>query len=161
MKRNYTNLLLASVFVLSASCATLTDEQKQDKRYEREDRLVRAVEQFRAKQIVCKNSGGVIWMQFSTGLRAPRYTRHDYESASCVRHGNRWMTNVLKLAASLPRLSVTATLGWGLMGDSRLLAYAGNAQFLAHWRARRESSFRAPVWIYVNYEGADSEYSKY
>ena len=49
MKRNYTNLLPAGVFVLSASCATLTDEQKQDKRYEREDRFVRAVDQFRLK----------------------------------------------------------------------------------------------------------------
>ena len=89
MKRNYTNLLLASVFVLSASCATLTDEQKQDKRYEREDRLVQAVDQFRSKQIACENSGGVIWTQLSTGLRTPRYTRREYESATCVRHGIR------------------------------------------------------------------------
>ena len=89
MKRNYTNLLLASVFVLSASCATLTDEQKQDKRYEREDRFVRAVDQFRLKKTACKNSGGVIWMQRTTGLRTPRYTRRQYESATCVRHGIR------------------------------------------------------------------------
>ncbi len=114
MTQNYTNLLLASVFVPSASCATLTDEQKQYKRYEREDRFVRAVDQFRLKKTACKNSGGVIWMQRTTAskMSRPRYTRREYESATCVRHGNRWMTNVLKLAASLPRLSVTATLGW-------------------------------------------------
>ena len=91
MTRNYTNLLLTSVFVLPASCATLTDKQKQDKRYEREDRFVRAVDQFRLKKTACKNSGGVIWMQrtMASKMPRPRYTRHDYESATCVRHGNR------------------------------------------------------------------------
>ena len=38
MNRNYTNLLLASVLVLLASCATLNDEQK----YERADRFLQA-----------------------------------------------------------------------------------------------------------------------
>ncbi len=91
VKRNYTNLLLASVFVLSASCATLTDEQKQDKRYEREDRFVQAVDQLRLKKIACRNSGGVIWTQRTTASKNPRrrYTRHDYESATCVRGGFR------------------------------------------------------------------------
>ena len=87
MKRNYTNLLPASVFVLSASCATLTDEQQ----YEREDRFVQAVDQFRLKKTACKNSGGVIWIQRTTASKMPRprYTRREYESATCVRHGNR------------------------------------------------------------------------
>ncbi len=85
MTQNYTNLLLASAFVLSASCATLTDEQKQDKRYEREDRFVRAVDQFRSNRIACKNAGGVIAMQVTKASRKPRYTRHDYESTTCVR----------------------------------------------------------------------------
>ncbi len=89
MKRNYTNLLLASVFVLLASCATLTDEQKQDKRYEREDRFVQAVDQFRLKKIACRNSGGVIAMRKWMASRIPRHSRHDYESATCVRGGFR------------------------------------------------------------------------
>ena len=80
-KRNYTNLLLASVFVLSASCVTLTDEQK----YEREDRFVQAMDQFRLKQIACRNSGGVVAMQMTMASRTPRYTRQDYESARCAR----------------------------------------------------------------------------
>ncbi len=85
MNRNYTNLLLAIVFVLSASYVALTEIEK----YEREDRFVQAVDQLRLKKIACRNSGGVIWMQRTTGLRIPRYTRHDYESATCLRHGIR------------------------------------------------------------------------
>ncbi len=40
MSRDYTNFIIASVFVLLASCATLTDEQK----YERADRFLQAVD---------------------------------------------------------------------------------------------------------------------
>ncbi len=81
MKRNYTNFIIASVFVLSASFATLNDEQK----YERADRFVQAVDQLRLKQIACRNSGGVIAMQVTMALKMPRYSREDYESATCVR----------------------------------------------------------------------------
>ncbi len=85
MKRNYTNLLLAIVFVLSASCTALTEDEK----YEREDRFVQAVDQFRLKKIACRNSGGVIWMRRTTASKMQRYARRDYESATCVRGGFR------------------------------------------------------------------------
>jgi hypothetical protein len=85
MKRNYTNLLLANVLVLSSSCATFTEEQK----YEREDRFVQAVDQFRLKKIACQNSGGATVMRMRLTSRIPSYTRHDYESTKCVRRGLR------------------------------------------------------------------------
>ena len=80
MNRNYTNLLIASVFVLLASCATLTEEQK----YERADRLVQAREQFSLKEISCRNSGAKIVMRRSMASRLYRYSRHDYDSAECL-----------------------------------------------------------------------------
>ncbi len=78
MNRNYTNFLIASVFVLLASCATLTDEQK----YERADRFLQAREQYELNKISCRKAGGVIQM---TRFSARKLTRHDYESATCVR----------------------------------------------------------------------------
>ncbi len=79
MNRNYTNLLLASVFVLLTSCATLSDEEK----YERADQLAQVQDQFRIKEISCKNAGGFMWIS-KTGIYP---TLYDYSSAKCVRGG--------------------------------------------------------------------------
>ncbi len=79
MNRNYTNLLLASVFVLLASCATLSDEEK----YERADQLAQVQDQFRLKEISCKNAGGFMWIS-KIGMYP---TLHDFASAKCVRGG--------------------------------------------------------------------------
>ena len=78
MNRNYTNLLIVSVFVLLASCATLSDDQK----YERADRYLQARENFELQKISCSKAGG--YMQISYRIKP---TRHDYRYAKCVRHG--------------------------------------------------------------------------
>ena len=77
MNRNYTNLLLASVFVLLASCATLSDEEK----YERADQLAQAQDQYKLKQISCKNAGGYMWIS----MTSTKPTRDELWSAKCVR----------------------------------------------------------------------------
>ncbi len=82
MNRNYTNFLIASVFVLLASCATLTDEQE----YERADTFLQARDQFELKEIECRNAGGVMVIEITTGSFKMR-NRRDYEYARCVSGG--------------------------------------------------------------------------
>ncbi len=77
MNCNYTNFLIASVFVLLASCATLTDEQE----YERADTFLQARDQFELKEIECRNAGGFMWIS-KIGMYP---TLHDYRFAKCVR----------------------------------------------------------------------------
>ena len=83
MNRNFTNLLLAIVLVLLASCATLTEEEK----YERDDRFLQARDQFELKRISCIGAGGMIVRRTLGPSR--RYSLHDYETAECVRGGIR------------------------------------------------------------------------
>ena len=78
MNRNYANLFLVIVFALSASCATLSDEE----RYERADKFLQARENFKLQTILCRKAGGTIQM---TRLSAMKLARHDYESATCIR----------------------------------------------------------------------------
>ena len=79
MNRDYTNLLLASVFVLLASCASSNVEQE----YERADRLLLAREHFELRHTLCRDSGGQMVKRAWRASRLKRITRHEYMTARC------------------------------------------------------------------------------
>lgn len=67
------------LFLLLSSCATLIE----DERFEQEDRLILAREQFYRQAESCRRNGGVIQIT-TTQARLGQYNRHDYRSAKCV-----------------------------------------------------------------------------
>ena len=79
MNRNYTNLLLASVFVLLASCASSNVELN----YEQADRYLLAREHFESRHTSCRDSGGVMVKRMWSASRLKRITRHEYATAMC------------------------------------------------------------------------------
>ncbi len=79
MNRNYTNLLLASVFVLLASCASSNVELN----YERADRDLLAREGFELRHTLCSAAGGQMVKRAWSASRLKRITRHEYMSTRC------------------------------------------------------------------------------
>lgn len=73
--------VIALVFLLLISCATLTEEQQ----YVREDALILARERYEVRQQACSKGGGVMIINTGGQKLRKRVTRHDYKSAECVR----------------------------------------------------------------------------
>lgn len=79
--RPITLSVLVVVFLMLASCATLSEE----KLYERENALVLAREDYQARQHACYEAGGAMMINTGGQKLRKRYTRHDYKFAQCVR----------------------------------------------------------------------------
>ncbi len=70
------------VFLMLTSCATMTEQEK----YERQDRLVVAMENYELKAAACRAAGATVMITArATRIKAYKYTRSDYESARCVK----------------------------------------------------------------------------
>lgn len=69
------------VFLMLASCATLTEAEK----YAREDRLVLATEKYQRNAAACAAVGGVMTFNY-TGVKSMKGpTAADYKRARCVK----------------------------------------------------------------------------
>jgi len=66
--------------VTVCACAPLSEEE----RYERENQLILAKEEFSRRAEYCEQMGGSMSMQQTSKLRAPSLV--DYRSAACVSH---------------------------------------------------------------------------
>ena len=73
--------VIAVVFLLLASCATLTEEQQ----YAREDALILARERYEVTLQACNEAGGVMRIDAGGQKLRKRFTRHDYKLAECAR----------------------------------------------------------------------------
>lgn len=73
--------VIALVFLLLISCATLTEGQQ----YVREDALILARDRYEVRQQACSKGGGVMIINTGGQKLRKRVTRHDYKSAECVR----------------------------------------------------------------------------
>lgn len=73
--------ILVFLVVFLSGCAPLTDQQ----RYDRENALIVARDDFAIRQLACRNSGGTMAIN---GWRAGFKVRHsvsDYKLAQCIR----------------------------------------------------------------------------
>lgn len=66
-----------TVLLLLVACAPMTEQE----RYEREDALIVAKEQYEQRRLACQQQGGVMVIK----RHASRETEHDYRLAQCVR----------------------------------------------------------------------------
>ena len=70
------------VFLMLTSCASVTEEEK----YERQDRLMVAIENYEKKAAACSAMGATMMITArATRIKAYKYTRSDYEFAKCVK----------------------------------------------------------------------------
>ena len=76
-----TRRVIAVVFLLLISCATLTEEQQ----YVREDALILARERYEVRLQACNEAGSVMMINTGGQKLRKRFTRHDYKLAECVR----------------------------------------------------------------------------
>ena len=73
--------IMTVVFLLLASCATLTEEEQ----YAREDALILAREVYEVREQACNEVGGAMIINAGGQKLRKRITRQDYRSAICVR----------------------------------------------------------------------------
>ena len=76
--------LIAAMFLVSASCATVTPEKSAEREYKRENALVLAREDFVRRSESCTRRGGAMQITKYSSSRIKKYTAHEYKSARCV-----------------------------------------------------------------------------
>ena len=78
--------VIAALFLLLTSCATLTEEQRADREYESANKLVLAREDFERKAAACVRRGGAMQItRYSSSPRIQKLTVHEYKTAQCLR----------------------------------------------------------------------------
>ena len=73
------------VFLLLVSCATLTEDERFERIYDREDELILAMEEFERRSMDCQRNGGVMENRTDSSSRLRKRTAHDYRMAQCVK----------------------------------------------------------------------------
>ncbi|GMR17486.1 MAG: hypothetical protein BMS9Abin32_601 [Gammaproteobacteria bacterium] len=76
--------LLGAAFFLFAACAVVTEEQRAERMYDREDRLILARESYQQRLVACRRSGGAMQITSYSSARLGRYSARDYKMAQCV-----------------------------------------------------------------------------
>ncbi len=76
------------VFLLLASCATPTGDERAERMYDREDELIQAREDFERRSVVCQRNGGVMENRTDSSSKLRKRTAHDYTMAQCVKREN-------------------------------------------------------------------------
>ncbi len=72
---------VAVVFLLMASCTTLTEEEQ----YAREDALILERERYEVRRLECSKAGGVMFIDTHGTKLKKQVTRHDYKFSKCAR----------------------------------------------------------------------------
>ncbi len=72
------------VFLLLASCATSTGDERAERMYDREDELILAREEFERRSVVCRRNGGVMENHTDSSSKLRKRTAHDYRMAQCI-----------------------------------------------------------------------------
>jgi len=76
------------VFLLLASCATLTDDERAERNYDREDELTLAKEEYERRSADCWRTGGTMQNLEYSAPRSKKLTAHDYRKVLCDRSRN-------------------------------------------------------------------------
>jgi len=72
---------------LLASCSTLSEDERAEKKYDREDKLILAREQFEREKRDCQSSGGSMKLRRYSGSKITKPDIMDYRSARCIMPG--------------------------------------------------------------------------
>ena len=75
--------IIAAAFLFLASCVVLTEEERAEREYELDNRLVLAREEYAVKSAACRSAGGVMQINRSSMYG---FHYHDYKLARCVRY---------------------------------------------------------------------------
>ncbi len=73
------------VFLLLASCATSTEDERAERMYDREDELTLAREAFERRSVDCRRRGGIMQNLEYSASRLRKRTAHDYRLAKCFK----------------------------------------------------------------------------
>ena len=72
---------------LLVSCANLTEEEKEERQFEREYRYAETYENFLVRKQWCKDNNGV-WIQRFADRKRRKPNIHDMKTAGCMRRGD-------------------------------------------------------------------------
>ena len=78
--------ILTVVFLSLAACTTVAESARDEKSYDREDRLLQAKDDFQARAEQCKKTGGIMYTRQHYSSRLHEMDAHDYRTAECVKH---------------------------------------------------------------------------
>ncbi len=73
-------IMVLLLLVLTINCANISEEDRLERRYERENRLILAREEFERREIGCRRSGGMMTIE----RHSIEITEHEYRMARCV-----------------------------------------------------------------------------
>lgn len=81
----FTFSFIAIVFLLLSACVTLTEEERAERRYERQNRLVLAMENFERRKLSCSMAGGIIQITKYSSTKLGQFTASEYKMAQCMK----------------------------------------------------------------------------
>ncbi len=73
------------VFLLLASCATSTEDERAERMYDREDGLTLAREEYERRRVACQRHGGAMQIPKYSSSKLKQSAAHDYRMAQCVK----------------------------------------------------------------------------
>ncbi len=76
--------VISIVFLSLSSCAILTEEERAEREYKREDSLILAREEYQRKTVSCRKNGGVMQFTKFSSSRLAAITVSEYKMAQCV-----------------------------------------------------------------------------
>ncbi len=74
-------ILALLLSVLMINCANISDEDRLERRYERENQLILAREAFERRKVSCRMAGGMMRIE----RRSREFDAYDYKMARCVK----------------------------------------------------------------------------
>ena len=76
---------IAIVFLLLSACVTLTEEERTERRYELENSLILAKEEFERRKLSCRAAGGMIQITRYSSTKLGGFRAREYKRAQCVK----------------------------------------------------------------------------
>lgn len=76
---------IAIVFLLLSACVTLTEDERVERRYEYENNLILAKEQFERRKLSCRAAGGMIQITRYSSTKLGDFRAREYQRAQCVK----------------------------------------------------------------------------
>ena len=76
---------IAIVFLLLSACVTLTEDERVERRYEYENNLILAKEEFERRKLSCRAAGGMIQITRYSSTKLGGFRAHEYQRAQCVK----------------------------------------------------------------------------
>jgi hypothetical protein len=78
--------VFAITFLLLASCATTTEDVRDESLYAREDKRIQAHDKFARRGLGCNKSGGAMQIRKPFPSRITRHNAYEYDTAECVKY---------------------------------------------------------------------------